>query len=269
VLLAPGQEVMCEPGSLFHSDDGIEADADMGGCCNAMKRAFCAGEDLFRVHYVNKSQQPRTITLASPYPGGKIISIDLTKLSGLVMKKGAWSASIGQQAEFGYKLAKNLTTGCCAGQGLILSTVKGGGTSFLNAGGTVFQRVLGPQEKITIDTAALVACSESVDIGVRRAGTVMMMCCGGEGLFVCELTGPGLVIIQSMPVEKAAMTYYHYMPKQGEPPLPLSVEHWGEGGSGNWAQLSLVCMRRSSRITLGRATRAERYQAVFERQIAG
>ena len=210
---------MCEPGSLFHSDDGIEADADMGGFCNALKRSFCAGEDLFRVHYANKSQQPRTITLSSPYPGGKFIAIDLTKLSGLTMKKGAWTASVGSQVEFGYKLAKNLTVGCCAGQGLILSTVKGGGTSFLNAGGTVFQRVLGPGEKITIDQAALVAAEDSVDIGVRRAGSVMMMCCGGQGIFVCELTGPGLVIIQSMPVEKAAMVYYKYMPKQGAGPV--------------------------------------------------
>ena len=227
VVLNPGQEVMCEPGSLFHSDDGIEADADMGGCCNAIKRSLCAGEDLFRVHYSNKSQMPRTITLASPYPGGKLIAVDLTKLSGMTMKKGAWTASIGSQVEFGYKLAKNLTAGCCAGQGLVLSTVKGGGTSFLNAGGTVFQRVLAPQEKITIDTSALVACADTVDIGVRRAGSVMMMCCGGEGLFVCELTGPGLVIIQSMPVEKAAMTYYKYMPKQGPfclpPPFPSLV----------------------------------------------
>eukprot|EP00291_Cryptomonas_curvata_P026239 CAMPEP_0172174344 /NCGR_PEP_ID=MMETSP1050-20130122/13605_1 /TAXON_ID=233186 /ORGANISM="Cryptomonas curvata, Strain CCAP979/52" /LENGTH=321 /DNA_ID=CAMNT_0012846295 /DNA_START=72 /DNA_END=1034 /DNA_ORIENTATION=+ len=215
VLLQPNQEIMCEPGSLFHSDDGIEADADMGGCCNAIKRSCCAGEDLFRVHYVNKSNTPRTITLNSPYPTGKLIGVDLQKFPGMTMKKGAWSASMGKDTEFGYRLAKNLTTGCCAGQGLILTTIKGSGTAFLNAGGTVFQRDLGVGEKITIDTQALVACAGTVDIGVRRAGSIMMMCCGGEGLFVCELTGPGLVILQSMPVEKAAMTYYKYMPKQG------------------------------------------------------
>ncbi len=170
---------------------------------------------MFRVHYVNKSGQPRTITLTSPYPSGKLISVDISKSKGMVMKKGAWTASIGSQVEFGYKLAQNLTTGCCAGQGLILTTINGSGTSFLNAGGTVFQRVLAQGEKITVDTSALVACEASVDIGVKRAGSIMMMCCGDEGLFVCELTGPGLIIIQSMPVEKAAMTYYEYMPKTG------------------------------------------------------
>ncbi len=105
-------------------------------------------------------------------------------------------------------------------QGFFLSTIKGSGTAFLNAGGTVFQRELGPGEKITLDTQALVACSASVDIGVRRAGTCWMMCCGGEGLFVCVLTGPGLVIIQSMPVEKAALVYHKYMPTQGPLPTP-------------------------------------------------
>ena len=211
---------MCEPGSLFHSDDGIEADAVMGGCCNAIKRSCCAGEDLFRVHYTNKSNVPRTLTLTSPYPSGKLIGVDLNTHSGMTMKKSAWSASMGR-TEFGYRLAKNLTAGCCAGQGLVLTTIKGSGTAFLNAGGTVFQRELGPGESITVDTQSLVACSASVDIGVRRAGSMLMMCCGGEGLFVCKLTGPGLVIIQSMPVEKAAMVYHKYMPKAGpEPPTP-------------------------------------------------
>ena len=224
VVLAPNQEVMCEPGSLFHCDDGIEADADMGGCFNALQRAFCAGEDMFRVHYMNKAGQPRTITLGSPFPGGKLIAVDLTRLSGMTMKKGAWTASIGRQVEFGIRLAKNLTVGCCAGQGLILATIKGGGTAFLNAGGTVVQRVLAGGEKITVDTAALVACADTVDIGVRRAGSVTMMCCGGEGLFVCELTGPGLVILQSMPVEKAAMIYYSYMPKSGARRIFLVID---------------------------------------------
>ncbi len=221
VLLSPNQEVMCEPGAMFHCDDGIEATADLGGCGNALKRCICAGEDMFRAHYVNKSGQPRTITLSSPYPSGKLISVDMSKTAGLVMKKGAWTASIGSQVEFGFKMAKNLTTGLCAGQGLFLTTMTGAGTSFLNAGGTVFQRVLAQGEKVTVDTSALVACEASVDIGVKRAGSVMMMCCGNEGLFVCELTGPGLIIIQSMPVEKAALTYYEYMPKQGAPVLAL------------------------------------------------
>ena len=208
MLLEPNQEIMCEPGSLCHSDDGIEAEADIGDCCNTIKRTCCAGEDFIRVHYTNKSSMQRTITLNSPYLSGKLFGVDLKRFPGMTMKRGAWSASMGKDTEFVYRLVKNITTGCCAGQGLILTTIKGSGTAFLNASGTDFQRELGAGEKITIDTQALVACSGSVDIGVRRAGPVMMICCGGEGLFVCELTGPGVVIIQSMPVEKAAMVYY-------------------------------------------------------------
>jgi uncharacterized protein (AIM24 family) len=127
---------------MLHSDDGIEATADLGGLGNALKRCLCAGEDMFRAHYVNKSGQPRTLTLSSPYPTGKFISVDMSKTAGMVMKKGAWTASIGSQVEFGIRMAKNLTTGLCAGQGLLLTTMTGSGTSFLNAGGTVFQRVL-------------------------------------------------------------------------------------------------------------------------------
>ena len=178
---------------MLHSDDGIEASANMGGCtCGAC----CAGEDIFRTVYANKSQQPRTMTLASPYPGGKLLAVTLTP-SGLTLSKGVWSATLGTH-EFEVKVAKNLTAGCCAGQGLILSVIKGNGTAFLSGGGTVFQRTLAPQEKIMIDTSSLVACDTTVDIGVRRAGSAMMMCCGGEGLFVCELTGLSLAFSLSL-----------------------------------------------------------------------
>ncbi len=37
---------------------------------------------------------------------------------------------------------------------------------------------------------------------------------GGEGLFNTIVTGPGKVVMQSMPVSKTANILYPYMPKQ-------------------------------------------------------
>ncbi len=168
---------------------------------------------------MNNAKEPKSISLTCRYPGGKIIPIELdgsyqsNTSGGMVLKKGAWTASIGRSIEFGVRVANNLTGGCCAGQGFILATMRGSGTAFLNGGGTVLECHLGVGERIVVDTSALVACDATVDVGARRAGSWMAMCCGGEGLFVAELTGPGRVIIQSMPVETAAAEYFKHMPK--------------------------------------------------------
>ena len=214
--LQPGQEVLCEPGAMLHAHDGIEADAETGGCYDACRRAIIGGQDFFRDRYVNNTNEVKSITLTSRYPGGKLIPIELdglyqTSTGGMVMKRGAWTASIGRGVDFGVRLAKNLTGGCCAGQGPIFATIGGSGTAFLNGGGTVLEARLRDGERIVLDTDALVACDATVDIGARRAGTAAAMCCGGEGLFVAELTGPGRVIVQSMPIEKAAAQYAKFI----------------------------------------------------------
>jgi uncharacterized protein (AIM24 family) len=203
---------------MLHSHDGVEADAEIGGCCDAVQRAVFGGEDFFRGRYVNNSQEVKSITLTARYPGGKLIPIELDGLyqssnGGMVIKKGAWTATIGRGVQFGVRVANNLTGGCCAGQGFILSTITGSGTVFLNGGGTVLECRLRAGERIVVDTSALVACDGTVEIGARRAGSAAAMCCGGEGLFVAELTGPGRVIVQSMPIEKAAAEYLKFMPK--------------------------------------------------------
>merc|ERR1711874_248891 len=49
---------------------------------------------------------------------------------------------------------------------------------------------------------SLVAWETTVRFDYRMAGGAGMICCGGEGITNVTLTGPGLVILQSMPFEK-------------------------------------------------------------------
>ena len=43
---------------------------------------------------------------------------------------------------------------------------------------------------------------------------------GGEGLFNTIITGPGRVVVQSMPISKTAHSIYRYLPK---PPSSTNV----------------------------------------------
>ena len=64
--------------------------------------------------------------------------------------------------------------------------------------GRTRQRTLDAGEKIRIDTKAVVAWEKSVHMDVVCVGGLSVMCCGGSGMYNTELTGPGLVIAQSL-----------------------------------------------------------------------
>ncbi len=91
----------------------------------------------------------------------------------------------------------------------MLLKVTGTGTVFLLGGGTIMEKVLAPGEALVVDTHSVVGFTESVQYGTQKAGDCTAMCCGGEGLFNTLLTGPGLVIVQSMSKERlrAAINY--------------------------------------------------------------
>lgn len=82
--------------------------------------------------------------------------------------------------------------------GLIRQRLVGTGTVFLASSGTMVQKVLKAGETILVDTNCLLAYANTCKMDLRRAGGIMGMVGGGEGIFNTTVTGPGLVIIQSM-----------------------------------------------------------------------
>lgn len=87
---------------------------------------------------------------------------------------------------------------CCAGLGFVRQKITGQGTVFLESTGTIVQKVLQPGETVLVDTNCILAFAESCKLDLRKAGGIMGMMGGGEGIFNTTLTGPGLVIMVSM-----------------------------------------------------------------------
>jgi uncharacterized protein (AIM24 family) len=142
----------------------------------------------------------------------------LSKYGGeIITKSGAYMGSIGE-VKITADCDCNCCSCCCGGMGFIRQSAKGSGTVFLNAGGTVVQKVLAPGETIVVDTNSIVGFQESVTFGLKRTGGCCVCCFGGEGLFNTTLTGPGLVILQSMSFQKYQQAV---APK---PELPKPVE---------------------------------------------
>ena len=121
----------------------------------------------------------------------------------LICQKDAFLAAA-KGVSIGIHFQRRLMTGLFGGEGLIMQTLEGDGWIFVQMGGTVVQRDLGPGEQLHVDTGCLAAYTPSVEFDLVAAGGVKSMIFGGEGMFFTRLTGPGHVWIQSLPFSRLA-----------------------------------------------------------------
>jgi uncharacterized protein (AIM24 family) len=70
--------------------------------------------------------------------------------------------------------------------------------ALIAASGTIIQKILTEGEVIVVDTDCILAFAESCKLDIRRTAGIVGMIGGGEGIFNTILTGPGLVLVQSM-----------------------------------------------------------------------
>jgi uncharacterized protein (TIGR00266 family) len=86
--------------------------------------------------------------------------------------------------------------GFFGGGGLILLKISGRGKVVACSYGAIFERTLGAGERYIVDTDHIVGLDASIQFAVQKSGSWKSTILGGEGL-VCQLTGPGRVLMQS------------------------------------------------------------------------
>lgn len=205
ITLAPGQAVQSETGAMCYASDQVKQQTKMGGIGRLV-----TGEGLFKNQYKNNGSAPGYVGLTAPIPA-TLIPINLDALDGTIKcKRDAFLGSMDPDCKIGLSWLKtNTCLGCCcSGVDMVLQNVQAKGWVFLAAHGTIMTKTLKANEGIMVDHNSVVAVSSSVTIDAKRTGGCSTMCCGGEGLFMTELVGPGVIIIASMPLEKLRRLFY-------------------------------------------------------------
>lgn len=223
VELDPGETVIAEAGAMNYMEDGITFEAKMGDgsaadegifgkLMSAGKRAL-TGESVFLTHFTNNGSGKKRVSFAAPYPG-KIVAFDLTKVGGeiLCQKDAFLAAALGTQV--GIAFTKRLGTGFFGGEGFILQRLRGDGTVFVHACGTIIEKQLN-NDVLRVDTGCLVAFTKGIDYDIERSGSLKSMFFGGEGLFLATLTGSGTVLLQSLPFSRMAERILAHAPSSG------------------------------------------------------
>jgi uncharacterized protein (TIGR00266 family) len=224
VELDPGEAALGEAGGMMYMDDGIQMETIFGdgskastGFLDALVGAgkrLLTGESMFMTIFLNRGSGKKRVAFAAPYPG-KIIPVNLAQMGGeLIAQKDAFLCAA-KGVSLGIAFQKRLGVGFFGGEGFIMERLQGDGWCFMNAGGTIKERVLAPGEIIRVDTGCIVGFVPSIDYDIEMVRGVKSVLFGGEGLFFATLRGPGKVWLQSLPLSRMAQRIYAAAPQGG------------------------------------------------------
>lgn len=219
--ISSDSEFTTEVGSTMYLSPGITTNVECALCGDAAPRVL-AGESCIKVKLSNESSDEGYMGLTPNFPA-QIIPITLSSSSSVSNKGQAMTSIIAKSGAIMSYLGPDVQVSCspdfnpirclCAGLGLCRQQISGGegkeeNTAFLAAGGTILSRVLEEGETITVDKRSILAYADTVTLGVRFVGGACFCLCGGEGCFLPTLTGPGLILLESMSFAKvkAALT---------------------------------------------------------------
>lgn len=190
IRLQREEAISAESGAMVSMSSKIKIETRMkGGLMGALKRKVLGGESLFVNTY--KADEAGEITLAPSLPGD-LYAITLEGQT-IYAQSGAYIAS-SPEVEIDTKWGGAKTF--LSREGFFLLKISGRGKVFLSSYGAIHEVNLVDDQKYIVDTGHMVAFDQSVRYSVRKVGGLKSTFFSGEGL-VCELTGPGKIMIQT------------------------------------------------------------------------
>ena len=210
--LLPGETVYSQTNCMCWMNDQIEMNTNTGGgFLAALGRTF-AGGSLFITDFTARGNGH--VAFAPRFPG-TIMPVNLAAGEAVICRKQTFlCADKSVSLEIAWQ--QRIGAGFFGGEGFILQKVSGPGTAFLDLSGEVVERDLAPGERLLVHAGHVGAIDPSVQFDIQRVPGFKNLLFGGEGLFLAALTGPGHVVLQSMPILNLAEEIAHYLPTNAE-----------------------------------------------------
>ena len=194
--LEQGEKVTCESGAMSWMSPNMEMETAGGGLGKMFGRMI-SGENAFQNHYTAK-RGPGMIAFAASFPGS-IRAFEITPSTPIICQKRSFLAC-SEGVEMSVHMQKKLGTGLFGGEGFIMQKLSGNGTAFVEIDGSTVEYNLEAGQQLVIDTGNLAIMDATVKMEIQQIKGVKNALFGGEGLFNTVVTGPGRVILQTMPL---------------------------------------------------------------------
>lgn len=209
--LEAGESMITESGSMAWMSPNMQMKTNAGGLGKVFGRMF-SGESIFQNVYTAVGGAGM-ITFASSFAGA-IRAVEITPDRPIIAQKSAFLAAT-SGVELSVFFQKKLGAGFFGGEGFIMQKISGSGIVFLEIDGSAIEYDLAAGQQLIVDTGYLAMASESCKIDVQSVKGVKNALFGGEGLFNTVETGPGKVVLQTMPLSKFVNTVIAHIPTKG------------------------------------------------------
>lgn len=206
--LEANETVICESGAMSWMSPNMKMETGAGGIGKALGRMLTK-ESMFQNRYTAQGGNGM-IAFASSFPG-EIRAMEISPERTIVVQKSAFLAS-----ETGVNLdvvfQKKLGSGLFGGEGFIMQKLSGNGMAFIEIDGSVVEYELAAGQSMILDTGYLVAMDSTCTMDVKTVSGVKNIVFGGEGLFNTVVTGPGRIMLQTMPISAVANCIRPFIP---------------------------------------------------------
>ncbi len=208
--VASGETLICESGAMSWMSPNMEMQTAGGGMGKIFGRMF-SGENMFQNQYTARGGEGQ-IAFASSFPGS-IRAVEITPGRSVVVQKRAFLAAE-SGVELSVFLQKKLGTALFGGEGFIMQKLSGHGTAFIEIDGSVVEYELAAGQQMIVDTGYLAMMDATCTMTVQAVAGVKNVLFGGESLFNTVVTGPGKILLQTMPMSNFAKALGGILPKK-------------------------------------------------------
>lgn len=198
--LNAGEKMKAEGGAMSWMTPNLKMETSAGGIGGAFSKMF-SGEKMFQNIYTAQNGEGQ-IAFASSFPGS-IRAYEITPGKSIIAQKSSFLAST-EGVELSIHFQKKIGAGFFGGEGFIMQKISGNGTVFIEVDGTAIEYELAAGQQMIVDTGYLAIADDTVSIDVQAVKGVKNVLFGGEGLFNTVLTGPGRIVLQTMPMSQFA-----------------------------------------------------------------
>ena len=207
--LAAGESMVTEKGSMVWMSPNMEMATNAGGGLGKAFGRMFSGESMFQNVYTAQGG-PGMIAFGSSFPGS-IRAVEITPDRPIVVQKSGFLASE-PGVELSIFFQKKAGVGFFGGEGFIMQKLSGRGVAFLEIDGYAVEYDLADGQSIVVDTGNLAMCDATCSIDIQSVKGVKNVLFGGEGLFNTVITGPGKVVLQTMPISSVAASLSPFFP---------------------------------------------------------
>ena len=208
--LDKGETMITDSGAMSWMDPVMKMETTSGGIGKAFGRMF-SGETMFQNRYT--AVDDGMIAFASSFPGS-IKAVEIDADHEIIIQKSTFLAST-SGIDMSVLFNKKLGTGFFGGEGFIMNKISGNGLVFLEIDGTAIEYDLLPGQQMIIDTGYLAMMDATCKMEIQSVKGMKNKLLGGEGFFNTVVTGPGKLVLQSMPISSVASVIAPFIPTGG------------------------------------------------------